>query len=130
MREQLRKAGKKIAEWDKAYGQKVGDFIAGDPKNWKDRKRDFVRGVVGGVAESQYGDAKVNFDKPPGFWGKAGAKAFEVGVPTAGLGIRYGIPAAGVALAGKGLMDLTSQLNQMTDQQTGSELPMDTQPVL
>lgn len=125
MRERLRKAGRKIAEIDKAYATKVGDFIGGDPEDWKDRKRDFVRGVVGAVAESQYGDVKFDFTKEPKFWGKVGAKAVEVGVPTAGLGIRYGIPAAGVALAGKGLMDLTAQMNQMSDQQTGSELPMD-----
>lgn len=130
MREQLRKAGKKIAEWDKAYGNKIGRFIGGDPSKRKDGWVGVARTGLGGVARSQYGEAGLQFDKPPGFWGKAADKAVGVGVPTAGLGIRYGIPAAGVALAGKGLMDLTSQLNQMTDQQTGSELPMDTQPVL
>ena len=122
MREHLRKAGKKIAEWDSNYAMKVRDFISGDPRKWKDRKRDFVRGVVGGVAESQYGDVKFDFDKEPKFWGKVGVKAAEIGIPTAGLGIRYGIPAAGVALAGKGLMDLTAQINQMGDQQTESTL--------
>ena len=130
MREQLRKAGRKIAEVDRAYAEKVGDFIAGDPNKWKDRKRDFIRGVVGGVAESQYGDVKFEFNKEPNFWGKVGVKAAEIGIPTAGLGIRYGIPAAGVALAGKGLMDLTAQLNQMTSQQSGAELPMNAQPML
>ena len=130
MREQLRKAGRKIAEVDKAYGKKVGDFISGDPEKRSDNWWGFTRNTVGGVAESQYGQAGIEFDKPPGFWGKAANKAVGVGVPTAGLGIRYGIPAAGVALAGKGLMDLTAQLNQMTDQQTGSELSMETQPLL
>ena len=130
MREHLRKAGRKIADMDKAYGQKVGDFIAGDPKNWKDRKRDFIRATLGAVSEAQYGDVEVNFKKEPKFWGKVGAEAFKIGIPTAGVGIRYGIPAAGVALAGKGLIDLTSQLNQMTDQQTGSEISMDTQSMV
>ena len=129
MREQLRKAGRKIAEWDKSYGMKVGDFIAGDPNDYKDRKRDLIRGVVGGVAEAQYGDVKFEFNKEPKFWGKVGAKAVEAGIPTAGLGIRYGIPAAGVALAGKGLMDLTAQLNGnyggMADEQTPSQLQIE-----
>lgn len=130
MRERLRKAGKKISEFDAAYGKKVGRFIGGDPAKRKDGWVGVVRNFMGGVAESQYGDAKLEFDKPPGFWGKAGQKAFEVGVPTAGYGIRYGIPTAGVALAGKGLMDLTAQINGMNNQQTGSELPMDGPTVL
>ncbi len=130
MREQLRKAGRKIAEVDKAYANKVGRFIGGDPSKRKDGWVGVTRGGLGGVARSQYGEAGIEFDKPPGFWGKAADKAVGVGVPTAGLGIRYGIPAAGVALAGKGLMDLTAQLNQMTSQQSGAELPMNAQPML
>ena len=125
MRERLRKAGNKIAELDKAYAKKVGDFIAGDPEKRSNNWWGFTRNTVGGVAGSTYGSAKVEGLENPGFWAKAGSKAFEVGVPTAGLGIRYGIPLGGVALAGKGLMDLTAQINDLNDQQTGSELPMD-----
>ena len=125
MRERLRKAGNKIAEIDKAYGKKVGRFIAGDPEKRKDNAVGVARTALGGVARSQYGEAGLEFEKPPGFWGKAADKAVGVGVPTAGLGIRYGIPAAGVALAGKGLMDLTAQINQMGDQQTESVISLE-----
>ena len=130
MREQLRKAGRKIAEVDKTYANKVGDFIAGDPTKRKDGWVGVTRANIGGVARSQPGSVSIEFDNEPGKWAKRGAKAAEYGIPAAGLGIRYGIPAAGVALAGKGLMDLTAQLNQMTSQQTGAELPMNTQPML
>jgi len=122
MREQLRKAGRKIAEVDKAYANKVGDFIAGDPRKRKDGWVGVTRAAVGGVASSQPGSVNVEFGSEPGKWAKRGAKAAEYAIPTAGLGIRYGIPAAGVALAGKGLMDLTAQINQMSSQQTGSTL--------
>ena len=129
MREQLRKAGRKIVEWDKGYANKVGRFIGGDPAERKDGWVGVARGGLGGVARSQYGEAGLEFDKPPGFWGKAADKAVGIGVPTAGLGIRYGIPAAGVALAGKGLMDLTAQLNSnyggKADEQTPSQLQIE-----
>lgn len=124
MREQLRKAGRKIAEVDKAYADKVGRFIGGDPAKRKNGWVGVTRASLGGVASSQPGSVKVEFDSEPGNWAKRGAKAAEYGIPAAGLGIRYGIPAAGVALAGKGLMDLTAQINQMGNQQTGSELQM------
>ncbi len=124
MRERLRKAGRKIAEIDKAYANKVGDFIGGDPKTRKNGWVGVTRAAVGGVASSQPGSVKVEFESDPGKWAKRGAKAAEYGIPAAGLGIRYGIPAAGVALAGKGLIDLTAQINQMGDQQTESVISL------
>ena len=125
MRKQFNKLGRKIAEVDKAYGDKVGRFIGGDPRTRKDGWWGVTRGAAGMVASSQPGKVSIEFDSEPGPWARRGAKAAEYGIPAAGLGIRYGIPAAGITLAGKGLMDLTAQFNQMGDQQTESVIKMD-----
>ena len=114
-------------DWDEAYGKKVSDFI-----DYRDKEQNrsgwipFIRSTVAGVAGSAPRKVKVEWEEGenPTRRQKAYAKATEIGVIGAGLGIRYGLPAAGVTLAGKGIMDLTAQFNSMGDQQTGSEIGM------
>ena len=50
--------------------------------------------------------------------------AMEYGVPAASAVSKYVLPAAGVTLAGKALMDLASSFGGPADQQQSGELPM------
>ena len=54
--------------------------------------------------------------------GKALGNATRVGVAGTNLGYRYGLPAAGVTLAGKALLDLT--FGSESDQQEQGQLPL------
>ena len=119
----FRRAGDKLREMDEAYAGKVDRFISGEPANDKG-PIGVAREVIGFVAGATPGKTKIEFDDNDPEWLKKHGKHAEWAVPAAGLGIRYGIPAAGVTLAGKGIMDLTAQFNNMGDQQTGAEIGM------
>ena len=47
----------------------------------------------------------------------------DVGVKAAAAGLRYGVPAAGVTLAGKGIIDLTGMFIQENEQTSGTLMP-------
>ena len=55
---------------------------------------------------------------------QAGERAVVGGVKAINAGYRYGLPAAGVTLAGKGLIDLTASFGNAADQQEQGQLPM------
>ena len=55
---------------------------------------------------------------------QAGERALVGGIKAVNAGYRYGLPAAGVTLAGKGLIDLTAQFGNAADQPEQGQLPL------
>ena len=114
-KENLRKAGRKLADMDEAYAGKVEDFIGGKPQEKTPSRMEALRGLVSGVAGATHRNTGMDWEgKTPTKGEQRKAKAAQVGVIGAGYGIRYGLPAAGVTLAGKGILDLAAQFNQQT----------------
>lgn len=125
-RENLRKAGQKIADIDEAYADKAAAFIGGDPEKRGKGPIGFARGIAGGVAGASHRHTGVDWEgHNPSNKEKRQARAAQIGIVGAGYGIRYGLPAAGVTLAGKGILDLTAAFTGMGDQQTGSQIEID-----
>ena len=122
----FRRAGDKLMDMDDSYADKVREFIDYREKKPREGFIPTVRKTAAYVGGSRPREVKVEFEEGsnPSGRQKAYAKAAEVGIIGAGLGVRYGLPAAGVTLAGKGIMDLTAQFSSMGDQQTGSEIGM------
>ena len=114
----LRKAGQKIREFDDAYSRRV----------MEDSKRMPLTAMLGGAplthaVETTSGkQLAMDFAKE----GKGPAskgmiqrhQALETGLAAGAMatsaGYRYGLPAAGVTLAGQGLVDMASMLGQQT----------------
>ena len=108
--QQLRKAGKALQNFDEMYAAKVAEDMGGAHKS----------------------PAQVNFGGSPlnsiGYDGAETIKDHLIGgsyaALTAGtnIGYRYGLPAAGLTLAGKGLYDLTAAFGNAADQPAPNEL--------
>ena len=102
----IRFAGDKLKQFDTAYAQKVAAHM-GDPSEHP------VRHMLGATPISEIGD--VQADSP--VEALAGQLAAG-GVRATNAGYRYGLPAAGITLAGVGIHDLA------TGQNGNGELPM------
>ena len=110
----LRKAGQRLSDFDNAYADKLAAALTGDPE-----KVGFLRSTLAGIAGSTPRNTKadIDFDSAefkalPSHY-QFFSKNIEWGGPAAGYGIRYGLPAVGVTLAGKGLYDLSQGLYAM-----------------
>ena len=131
MRELLRKAGTAIRNFDDAYADKVRTGMADKPGG-------VLAGIVGGmpithgVAPSPTEELAMSFAKSNNGPASKGQiqrhQAIEMGVGGAVLaanaGVRYGLPAAGVTLAGKGLYDLTTQFGNEADYPESNQLTL------
>ena len=110
--EQLRRAGRAIADADRAYANRVASHI--DPH--KQPLLEIGSAVPladvfkGGHADSQ--TEKLMMD------------AMSVGVAGMNVASRYALPVGGVTLAGKALMDLTAYFGGPGDQQEPNQLSM------
>ena len=51
-------------------------------------------------------------------------EAMSAGVMAANVGSRYALPAGGITLAGKGLLDMTAQFGSKADEPEDSTLPL------
>jgi len=102
-REMLRKAGQSIVDFDKRYAQRVERDMGGVEKSP-------LRVMLGGTELSA--PAAATGDTP---MEKLIAQGLLAGTYASNVGYRYGLPAAGVTLAGKGLYDLTQGMNQQTE---------------
>ena len=103
MREFLRKAGRKLEELDHAYAEKITDMYTGGGKRYgqfESGARMFGAAFLGGVPISKRY-----------LRGEEGAPNAVIALNAA---VRYGAPAIGITLAGKGIMDLTAAYNQQT----------------
>jgi len=101
----LRSAGAKLNGFDQMYSDAVKKRVKGESPS---ARRDILADALGG----RWGDVEVDdelLSSMPNYI-KAGARAYQYGVPAVGYATRYALPAAGVTLAGKGLYDLTQGL--------------------
>ena len=112
----LGKGGRKFQEFDDAYAQAFRDRVMyeqGDPR--ASTPMGVARNLVGAIGGSSVtrGPAMVvdstGIERMPQTFGE---KAIGYGIPAAGATARYVLPAAGVTLAGKGLMDILAMLNE------------------
>ena len=109
---QLRKAGQALADMDRAYANKIAGHI--DPNKQPILEigsavpiRD---ALVGGEADSQVEKALLT--------------AMNVGVAGMNVASRYALPAGGITLAGKALIDLTAMFGGPADGQEPNQLSM------
>ena len=104
----IRKAGEALANFDRAYADRAYNDLDGD--------NHAIRGALGGIGIADLGiDPAVK-----GVKDRILTEIMRAGFAGTNLGYRYGLPAAGVTLAGKGLYDLTSDMGNTTE----GELPM------
>ena len=104
MREQLRKAGNKLRAMDDAYTTKINAM-------YKDAN------PVVQAAGAMIGGGHPSLRKGDGsdIENKYARAAYEYGMPAVAAVPKYVLPAAGVTLAGKGLLDLSAQFGNGAD---------------
>ena len=110
--QQLRKAGKALQGFDTAYADRVRKGMGGE-------KDSPMKVMLGGqpLSSIRYEGAESLTDHLQG-------SAFVAGVGATNVGYRYGLPAAGLTLAGKGLLDLTAQFGNAADYQEPGQLSL------
>ena len=110
----LGKGGRKFREFDDAYAEAVRQklmYEQGDPR--ASSPIGVIRNMMGAVAGTPitHGPAMMVAKDGTEYMPRTFAeKAAGYGVPAAGATARYVLPAAGVTLAGKGLMDIAAML--------------------
>ena len=116
----LRKAGQKINNFDKMYSDAVKQRVYGDDPSGK-------RGIIGDALGGRWGDVEVDDEilKSMPNYVQAGARAYQYGVPAVGYTARYIAPAAGVTLAGKGLIDIANSFGGPADEPQPNELVLE-----
>ena len=102
-REQLRRAGEALANFDRAYAYKIMDRYV-DPN---DPNPDLVRELIGAHAGGV--PIALGYTPSPGNIGPMRNAQISSAIA------RYGMPAAGITLAGKGLYDIALGLSQQTE---------------
>lgn len=115
----LSKGGKKFREFDDAYAAAVRDRLMipeGDPR--ASSPMGIARNMAGafGGAPVTHGPAAVVLKDgtermPQGVL----ENVVSYGIPATGAAVRYALPAAGVSLAGRGLMDLVGMTQEEDD---------------
>ena len=108
---QLRKAGKALMDVDEAYSRAL------IPKNFPDQFGQATRGL------SMRDIVSTDLSQVKGFGAKPIAIASLGGLGVANVAARYGLPAGGITLAGKGLMDLTGMFVGENEQTSGTLMP-------
>ena len=128
--QQLRKAGDFIKDLDVKYAERAARDMGGDPAS--------VGVQLGGQPLSSKIELTSNAERNEAsqrFRGRdasalehlmlGGAEAAVVGgVIATNAGYRYGLPAAGLTLAGKGLYDLTAAFGNSADYQEPGQLSL------
>ena len=118
MREQLRKAGRALQDFDAKYAERVRNDNQSRPLS------QMLGGLpLGSLEASPASELAMAFAKE----GKGPASKGQIqrhqaleyatgaGVMALNAGYRYGLPAAGVTLAGAGIIDLTSRFGSDAD---------------
>ena len=110
--EQLRKAGRAISDFDRAYAQKLGERIDPHTQPFREMTQavplsDIYKGIE---ADSQVENVL--------------GHVAATGVGAANAAVRYALPAGGVTLAGVALMELAEQFGGPADQPEPMQLTM------
>ena len=99
----IRMAGKALRDFDQAYVDKILSNRSADMPKSQAAFQDLTTGIP-----------LANVYKYPNegetFIERAGTEAFTAGVMSANIASRYGLPAGGITLAGKGLYDISQNL--------------------
>ena len=117
--EGLRMAGQRLQDFDQMYSDAVKKRVYGDDPSG-------TRGIIGDALGGRWGDVEVDdelLQSVPNYI-QAGARAYQYGVPAVGYTARYAAPAAGIALAGKGLMDIAGSFGGQADEPSPTTLPL------
>lgn len=108
----LRKAGQKIKAFDDAYAERVGRDIGSDEEYP-------LRKLLS--ASKVFEDPRIQSDS---LREEVLAHLMNAGITATNIGYRYGLPAAGVTLAGKGLYDMTAAFGNEADYPEQGQLPL------
>ena len=114
MREFLRKTGKSILDADERYAKRAARDMGGAHQSP-------VKVFLGATPAREFG---YETSKAQGFKEHMIGSVMSGGAAATNLGYRYGLPAAGVTLAGKALIDLTSAFGGAADQPEPNTLTM------
>ncbi len=102
-RDILRRAGQSFLDFDERYADRAARDLGGFENSP-------LKAMFGGVP------LKGPYANDGETWGEKLIGGAAIAAPMAvNVGYRYGLPAAGVTLAGQGLYDLTTALNQQTE---------------
>ena len=115
----LRMAGQKMQDFDQMYSDAVKKRVYGDDPSGN-------KGIIGDVLGGRWGDVEVNEELLPSMSRplQAGVRALQYGLPAAGYAARYAAPAAGITLAGKGLIDIAGSFGGQADEPGATTLPL------
>jgi len=128
MKELLRKAGNKLREFDDAYAARVRSdsqylpptqLLGGSPITYVVQATPASELAMEMAKETNGPVSKGAIQRHQGMEYLMGA-----GVTATSAGYRYGLPAAGMTLAGKGLYDLTASFGGQADQQEPNQLSL------
>ena len=109
MRQFLQTAGERIRSFDDAYSAKIRDMYEGASP----AVRAMGYTVGGGYPSLRRGEVEREIG-PETRRQQLQRQAMEYALPIANAVPKYVLPAAGITLAGQGLMALTQELNQQT----------------
>lgn len=112
--EQLRKAGRALQNFDTAYARRAERDFGGA------HKAPLKSGLGGAPLNEISYDTKL----AEGITEHLIGSAFVGTAMATNIGYRYGLPAAGLTLAGKGLLDLTAQFGNAADYQEPGQLSL------
>lgn len=128
MKELLRKAGNKLREFDDAYAARVRNDSGNLPLTQLLGGAPVTYGVQASpaseLAMELAKDAKGPASKGMVQRHQAMEYLMGAGMTATNAGYRYGLPAAGLTLAGKGLYDMTVQFGGQADQPEPNQLSM------
>ena len=127
---QLRKAGQYVKDLDRKYADAIyarrGDGMSQMGIDTQVTPIGDIRGNVGNIGLADAVDYNVR-------GGMIGVPEYMQGLPqgmqeaayiASNAGVRYGLPAAGITLAGKGLYDLTAAFGNGGDYPSEGTLPL------
>lgn len=141
-REMLRKAGSKLMDLDrqyadfavkgmtnddprrKEYGTALGDIMGSDRAEYmRDQRGSWMGGDNSGEVVNAWSGER-SASKPREDLGGMHHRMMDMVQMADNIGVRYGLPAAGVTLAGKGLYDMTAAFGNGADYPSERELPL------
>lgn len=140
-REMLRKAGSKLMDLDrqyadfavkgmtdddprrKQYGTALGDIMGNDRAEYMNNQRgSWMGGDNSGDVVNAWSGSRTS-SSPVEDLGMH-HRMMDLVQMSDNIGVRYGLPAAGVTLAGKGLYDITAAFGNGADYPSERELPL------
>ena len=118
-REMLRKAGQGLLGLDERYANAVREGIQPNEISKPIKGGELTRQLIADIGGVPLNSTKSLFDTSDPRY-----KPYQdTAMKAASTGVRYGIPALGVTLAGKGLIDLTGMFIQENEQTSGTLMP-------